>query len=192
MAYRQPSPPPPLNDISLEDVFQQAVAGITGIDTNLVRPRLQPTVPNYPDFSVDWVALGVQTVDQDNFAHSQHRGSLEHPDESRTTVSRDELLELFLSFYGPNCHESMSRMREGLMLAENRAELAKVGIQVGRIGKPQLLPALLKERWVKRVDIKLYFTRRVTRTYQENTIATADVTIDTEDGRITHINVTNQ
>lgn len=192
MAYRQPTPPPPLYDVPLEDVFQAAVAGITGLAPELVRPRFQDTIPNYPDFNQNWVAVGVQVSSQDTNAHKRHRGSLEHPDTSVTKVSRDELIEVFMSFYGPNCHDTMSRFREGLALDENRAELGRAGIKVYRVGEPIMLPALLKERWVKRVDFKVHFSRRVERTYAENTIATANVTIDTEDGRITHINVTNQ
>lgn len=172
----------PAYDQALEDIFQANVAGITALDPTLVRPRWQPEPPNQPDFATDWAAVGVSLTTQDWSHYQVHdpTASTTPPGYGADRVERDEQLELFLSFYGPNCHARMSQWRDGIMLEPNRWVLYQYGIKLVEIGQPVFLPALLKETNVKRVDLKATFARRVARIYAIQTVADATVVLNTE------------
>lgn len=162
-------------DSDLEDIVQAVVVGITGIAANLVRPRFQPEPGNLPDFGTNWIALGISVTDQDTFAYQVH-------DPNAATyganwVERDEQLELFFSFYGPNCSDVMSRWREGISIEQNRWALYDSGIKLVEPGKAIYLPALLKERWTKRVDLKTIMNRRIHRLYPIREVAQVTLTI---------------
>lgn len=163
-------------DNSLEDIFQGAFSGITGVAGNLVRPRWQPEPPNQPDFTTDWIALAVSTTGQDVNAYQAH----DPEGDGTNQVQRDEYLDVFISFYGPNCHQVMSRLREGLQIEQNRWVLLQNGIHFTEFGDPIFLPALLKEKNVKRVDAHLSFTRRVALNYAIRNVVDASGTIDAE------------
>jgi hypothetical protein len=172
----------PAYDQALEDIFQANVVGITATDPTLVRPRWQPEPPNQPSFTTDWVALGVSVVTQDWSHYQVHDPTAvtTPPGYGADRVERDEQLELFLSFYGPNCLARMSQWREGIMLEPNRWALYQYGIKLIETRDPVFLPALLKEVNVKRVDLKATFARRVARIYAINSIADVTVTINNE------------
>lgn len=160
-------------DIPLEDIFQATVVGITDILPANVRPRFQPEMPDYPDFNEDWAALGVSVVKQDVFAYNKQS-------DSGSLVERDEWFEVFVSFYGPNCTALMSRWRDGLSVEQNRWPLQAQKINLESIGQPTFLPSLLKERWLKRVDVKCMFSRRVRREYAVLHLLSAQAFIDNE------------
>ena len=176
----------PIDDRSLEDIFHETIAGITGLDNDMVRPRFQPVVPNQPGFEENWVAFGVNPIDQDTFAHEQHLPSLETGGVNE--VSRDEMMEVLCSFYGAEGRKYMTRWRNGLMIAQNRYALLNYGIKLVSLGKPVSVPALLKDRWTRRVDLAVQFSRRSIQTYAVRSIASAEVIIDNELS-ITTINV---
>lgn len=54
--------PAPLEGDALDDFFHDIVAGITGLDTNLVRPRWQETPPPAPKRGTNWAAVGVMNM----------------------------------------------------------------------------------------------------------------------------------
>lgn len=160
-------------DAPLEDIFQSTVVGITGIAASFVRPRFQPEMPDYPDFNQDWAALGVSVVKQDVFSYNGQT-------DTGSLVERDEWFEVLLSFYGPNCTALMSKWRDGLSIEQNRRPLQQQKINLESIGQPTFLPSLLKERWLKRVDMKCMFSRRVRREYAVLHLLRAHAVIDNE------------
>jgi len=186
--YIVPAASPPY-DASLEDIFQGALSGITGVDGKLVRPRWQAEPPNQPDFDTTWIAFAVSVTDQDVFAYQNHAVTLDDPLGS-DKVERDEMLEVFCSFYGPDGHKVMAQLREGLQIEQNRYVLAQSYVQFREFGQPVYLPALLKERNVKRVDVKMKFVRRVHRVYPIRTVTSAELIVD-NDQYLTDINITN-
>lgn len=186
--YVVPAASPPYDE-SLEDIFQGALAGITGVGGTLVRPRWQAEPPNQPDFDTSWISFSVTVIDQDTFAYQSHEDTVSDPPGS-DKVERDEILEVFCSFYGPNGHSLLAQLRDGLQIEQNRWVLAQSYIQFREFGQPVYLPALLKERNVKRVDMKMKFVRRVHRVYPIRTVTSVAATID-NDKYITDINITN-
>lgn len=174
MAYTLPTITPLYGD-ALDDVFHDVIQGICGFsDGSLIRPRWQPEPPNQPDFNVDWVAFGVQTADADVYAYGKHdpsgNGGL-----GADQVERDETLKVLISFYGPNSTMLISQFRDGIQIDSNRDALTAVGIKLQECQTETVLPALLKEKWVKRIDTNVIFRRRVKRSYAVNTIVSANV-----------------
>lgn len=154
-------------DKELEDLFQTVIVGITGLQGNLVRPRYQPNPPTWPGFDVDWCAFNVyvrptlwnayQTINAD--------GSY--------NVEGTEVLEATLSFYGPRYQALEREWRDGMQLSQNRDVLTNAGIVFLEFAEPVVVPVLMKEMWVKKVDIRGTFHRWAVRTYNVRTLTEA-------------------
>ncbi len=166
-------------DNDLDDIFHGVIHGITQLDKKLIRPRWQTEPPNQPDFTVNWAAFGVMTLDGDRFSYSRHvpaaNGGI-----GATDVERDEKLKLLISFYGPSCSAYQSRWSMGLQLSQNRDALTAEGIKLVEVQEAVMLPALFKEKWVKRVDSAAIFRRRIARTYAIENVESATVGLDNE------------
>lgn len=186
--YLMPLSVLPVNDRELEDIFRDAVMGITGLPSEMVRPRWQQTVPNQPEFEVNWVAVGVDILEQDTFAYERHVPSLEAG--GANVVERDEQLRVLCSFYGANNFRFMSQWREGLAIEQNRFALEEHGIKLVAIdSRPVNVPALFKNTWVRRIDLGCQFSRRVEVTYGVRTVRSVGVDLHTEELPVQHIQV---
>lgn len=187
LGYLTPLSVVPVNDRSLEDIFSEVVVGITGLPQDLVRPRYQPKPGNQPDFEVDWCAMGVAVDEHDVFDYQRH---LPYPDDPEVPVDlrngvniveRDEYFTVLCSFYGAHNQQYMARWRDGLGLSQNRYALLGHGIKLVAVGRnPVNVPALLKNTWVRRIDLACQFSRRVTVTYGVRSVASAGVTLNTD------------
>jgi len=186
--YINPTISPVYGD-ALEDVFHAVIMGLTGIGATLIRPRWQPEPPNQPAFTDDWCAFGITSTDPDVFPFQRHdpnaSGGL-----GATSIERDERLEVLHSFYGPNGQANCARYRDGIALSQNRYDLTQAGIKLVQVGKERNLPTLLKERWVKRVDVLLIFSRRTSRTYGIPSLNGGSIGLDNEH-YITPIEISN-
>lgn len=175
MAYVQPAPTPlVLAGDPLEDVFQGAIAGITGIDGTLVRPRWQPEPANIPDFTENWIAFGITTMPADRFVF------LKQIDASTVELECSEELSLLCSFYGPSAQNYASVFRDGLQIQQNRAALSAQKIKLVEIGDPRQVPALFKQVWTKRIDESARFRRWVVRRFTQNSIESLMAGLDNE------------
>lgn len=183
--YLRPTASPAYND-PLDDILQEAIVGITGIPGNLVRPRWQPEPPQQPSFDTNWCAFGIVRSVVDAFAYEGH----DPAGEGTSSVDRDELLYVLHSFYGPDSHAFCEQFRDGFEVGQNRAALLAQGVALMEVGEATILPALLKEKWVKRVDVTVTYRRRTSRVYQVRTIQSADAVLDNE-RYLTPINVPN-
>jgi len=177
----------PNYDDALEDIFQGAIVGITGLAGDLVRPRFQPEPPNHPDFMVTWISFSVAPIAQDTFTYEPHKPLVDT--DGSDEVQRDEFLELYLSAYGPGCAAVLGQFCAGISLQQNRVVLQSYGIKLIDPGKYVYLPALLKEKYVKRIDIKSRWARRNTITYPIRSVADATVIVNTDDPFTTTITV---
>lgn len=160
-------------DISLEDALQRIIVGITGIPGALVRPRWQPEPPQQPDYQTDWVAFGIVRTGVDTFSYHHHT-------DTSQAVDRDELLYVMHSFYGPNCHGNCERFRDGWEIPQNRDSASALNLGLVEVQEAVHLPALLKERWVQRIDTTVIYRRRTSRDYPVLTITSAQAQVDTE------------
>lgn len=189
MAFIQPdAAPSPEYDNDLDDLLHDAIAGITGLANELVRPRWQPEPPNQPDFNTNWAAFGVMDTDDDRFAHQRH-----DPDEGpegSNIVSNDQTITVLHSFYGPEAAFYLNKFRTGMQIEQNREQLGAAGVKLVEFQGVTQLPALLKEKWVKRLDVRVVYRRRINRVYGVSTILSATAELDNEQ-YITPISVTN-
>lgn len=167
--------PAPLEGDALDDLFQGVLSGITGIPGDLVRPRFQPEPPNQPDYGTDWVAFGISVSKADTFAFLGHDPTL-----NADILERDETLTVLHSFYGPNSQSLIGRYNDGIQIEQNRDALTAAGIKLVECQDATQLPALLKERWVKRFDCRTIFRRRIIRTYPVLTVFAGSVDLDNE------------
>jgi len=164
--------PAPLEDTALEDFFQKLVSTLTGIAGQYVRPRWQPEPGNIPQFGTDWASLGVVGTDKDTYGAEIHLGV------GKDVIRRHEELELLLSFYGPNCGKLISQFSDGLLLAQNREVLQLAGMGLVSCSKIVTAHELVKERWLRRLDIRLYVRRQVVREYAVLNLESAEVALE--------------
>lgn len=175
MPYVLPTPlPAVIEDLDLDRIFQANLVGITGLPGRLVRPRWQPEPPNQPDFTENWAALGVTATEADTFAF------IRQVDAATVELERDQFITVLVSFYGPASGNYLGLYRDGLSVQLNRLSLTEAGIKLIEVGKARQLPALLKEKWMKRQDIQVEFARRIRRLYTLASINTLDMGLDNE------------
>lgn len=167
----------PIRADPLDDALHDCIMGIVGaIPGQLIRPRWQVEPPAQPDFDVDWVAFGVVRTIRDTFAHAQHEPAGAGAD----VMSRDELLFVLLSFYGPNSAQYAERFSMGVQVTQNREPLRQIATSFVEVQEAITLPALLKQKWVRRVDITAVLRRRVAFTYPIANVESAGVDLDNE------------
>lgn len=151
--------PAPYEDDALLDFLHDVLAGISGIDGKQVIPGFPEDVANLPRFGTDWIGFHVHQVEQDVNASF-------FMDASETyEFQRHETLDILVSAYGKNALGTLSRLNDGLQIAQNREALDSVGF--GLLGTSRFTNAsfLVKERWTNRWDMTLSVRRMVQRAY---------------------------
>lgn len=172
--YLQPgTTPTPLEGQSLEDFLQQVFSGIVGLSGDLVRPRWQQQPPNLPDISTDWMAYGITRHVPEAFAYDEHDGSGLGTD----YTARHEVLELLLSFYGPNADANAALLSDGFQVPQNREAMQLVGMGLVATGDIRLAPEMLKNQWLRRVDMEVTLRRQIRRSYPVLSLVAAQGTI---------------
>lgn len=180
----------PLYGDALEDVFSATTQGILGIaDGSTIRPRWQQEPPDQPDFQSSWISFGVVSMQGDWNAYQYMDATLDGG-LGATTFERDEELTLLYSFYGPNATATQNAHQDGLLIEQNRDLLNANGIKLVYLADSVNVPALLKGTWVKKVDQRAVFRRRIRRQFAIRYFLSANVILDNEK-YITNIVVKN-
>jgi hypothetical protein len=171
--YLTPTSPALADDAALDAIFQTLVAGVSGLDGSLVRPRWQPVPPKQPDFSVNWCALGVVSVKADANPAIIHNGA-DDEDLGSDTLYRHALVEVLLSFYGPQGQQYAEQTRDGLWVLQNYTTLAPaLMVFTGEAGEVRGVPELINQQWQRRYDFTAWFGRQIVRTYGVRNFASA-------------------
>lgn len=176
--YLAPIGDQPTQDQSLIVFCQAVICGITAIDGTLARPRWQQEPPNLPPVDTDWVALGVTQINADTFHFEQHDPSANNGDGEDLLV-RTEEFDLACSFYGPNADAKATMLRDGLAIGQNRDQLYLAGIGLISVGPAVSVPALVKQKWLNRTDIRVSLRRQIKRSYPILHLLSASGTIVT-------------
>lgn len=174
--YLVPSSTAPDYDAALDRIVQQMVVGITGLPGTMVRPRWQPNPPKQPEPSVDWCAIGVQSVIPDDGPAIVHDGSGDGSD----TSSRHETMEYVASFYGPHGLGNATLLRDGIAIPQNVEAIEAAGLRFVETSSITPAPALYNEQWIRKYDIRLTLRRQVSRTYPVRNLLSAVGTIHGE------------
>lgn len=151
----------PADDLDLDELFQKAIIGVTGLDGTLVRPRFQVNPPPIPDPTVDWAAVSVPTETPDA---SPVIAPTPGSDDTMDFIDHEQM-EVQASFYGPNSRRVLKRFRHGILIPQNMDQLKAVEIYYQDAGPNTYLNELLNQQYYKRADFTLYFRRKVTRQY---------------------------
>lgn len=175
-----PTNPPaaPIMGVPLEDLFADLLAGITGIDPDLVRPRWQTVVPKQPPANIDWLAFGIKDMTPDASPALQHDPEAAAGD-GADTYARHSDFEILLSAYGPNGMAYASMVQDGLCVPQNIEFLRTNLITYVNSGTIRNVPEKVNEQWIRRWDVLLHFRRKVERSYPVENILTADFGITT-------------
>lgn len=176
--YLTPSASDPYDD-ALDDILSAAIVGITGIDQSLVRPRWTPEPGALPAFNVNWVAFGITRRPTDDYAYIGHNPA-DNSGNGSSTVEMDEELQTLHSFYGPAASANCEQFRRGLQLEQNRATLRSNGVALTHVEEAVVVPALLQNIWVKRVDVNVIYRRRTATTYTILTVESGALGLNNE------------
>lgn len=188
--YLVPTSALPAEGDALDDIFTEAIAGITGLDGTLVRPKWQVKPPNRPAVDVDWCGVGVTENASDAgpvIVHDPNGGGGLGSDE----YSRQKDITVLASFYGPNGKSFAQLLEDGLSIPQNLETLQENSIYFVSTSTIRAVPESVNMQYVKRFDLLVYFRRGVARTYAVETIQTAGVELHVED-KIVNIDVEPQ
>lgn len=173
---RPAASPAPLQDDALQDFLQELVVGVTGMDPKSVIPRWQPEPPNLKTQGTDWAAIGLMTSRPDMYAAVMHLDDGQGADQ----LQRHEVMEILTSFYGPNSERNAALLKDGLQIGQNREVLVANGMGLVSTGDPIAVPSLVKDRWLKRMDMPLTIKREILRVYPVENILIGRAYLDTE------------
>lgn len=168
---------PVLEGQDLEDYIQQWVAGISGLDGTMVRPRWQPEPPNIPDWGVNWASVGIM----------KHRpvgvypAVIHHPDgDGWSELQRHEELDVLVSFYGTHASDYAVNFHNGCQIWQNFAVLRLVGMALVEVTDGTRNPELIKEKWWDRIDKPFVLRRIIRRSYPVLNLLSAEGWIITD------------
>lgn len=179
-----PAPAPqPLEGQPLTDFLQQVVAGVTGMPGPSVLPRWQAEPPTVPATFTAWAAVGITRRQADTFAYVVH-DSPGGNDPGHDELQRDELIHLLCSFYdtgsGGQADNNAALLRDGLQIEQNRAILKANNIGLVSVEDAVILPTLMKQRWLYRVDHNIVLRARIQRFYPVlDLLAFSTITLNT-------------
>lgn len=152
----------PLEGQDLDNFMQQLVAGITQLNPRHVFPRWQPEPPVLPKADVNWASIGVTEQDLlPGYPYIEHDGA----NDGRSIMRQYEEFTLLCSFYGPQADLYDALLRDGLRIAQNREVLQLNSMGYISFYRKTVVPQLIKNTWLRRVDRSLRFSRAVLREY---------------------------
>ena len=164
------------NDAALRRVIHDFIAGVTGIDGGLVRPKWQKNPAAIPANGTDWCAF-----DLNNFmAGNAYQVQIADGDDTQLQYQQNEVFDLNCSFYGDNCQRYAGVIRDGLQIAQNREALFLLGVSVSGGVQITRAPELIDDVWFDRCDISVQMGRTVNSDYPVLHFTGADGTIQAD------------
>lgn len=163
-----------LNDDALQDFLQGIVVGVTGLAGDLVRPRFQVEPPNPPDAGTSWAAIGPGPREREHYsAIVEKNGS--------AVAIRNRIIQVLVSFYGPQAETNGELLAMGLEIAQNRETMKASGFNlVSGVEGPTIAPALIKSQWYYRVDYTFKVRQQQQYTYPILTLKSAQATLEAQ------------
>lgn len=152
------------DDDALDNIVQEAIAGISALDINLVIPRGQATPPPQPPRGTTWCSFAVTTTGADTNPTIVHDGQAS-AGMGEDIVMRSEELQVSTSFFGPAAVGTATLLRDGLGIGQNRARLRSQGIAYVGIDRLTFIPDLENSQFVRRADLIFTARRMAVRRY---------------------------
>jgi len=172
-----------LDDDALTDFIQSWLVGITGLPGQYVRPRWQQEPPEIPPNNVTWMEFGIRGRARDFDAFVTHFAATTNPvAPAYELVFRSEGLDVDCIIYGPNSDAVTTAMAGATKVEQNLWPLAAQGIRFGSMGDPIAAPEKIKQKWVRRNDIRVSLRRAVSLRYPVQDLESVQVTVATGTG----------
>ena len=165
----------PAEDAALDAILQAAVVAITGLPGDMVRPRWQAIVPQQPEPTADWCAIGITAA-----APVDYPAEVMASDGLTAAQQRQEHLRVKASFYGPNAMGNAALLRAGLYISQNRDVLVSNGIDLTDASSIVAAPALINQQWVRRYDLDIRLRRASAIEFPIESLQSAPVSITTD------------
>lgn len=149
--------------LDLDVIWQEFVAGVTGLDGAMVRPAQQPVSPKMPSADTNWAAVGVLDETPDAGPALLHR---ETTDTLGMTYSvRHSQLRIIVAFYGPRAHGHAIALRDGAGIPQNQDVIKRSGMGIVEVGQIINTTEMAAQGWIRRVDVHIIARRMVTQQY---------------------------
>jgi hypothetical protein len=174
----------PTKSAALLAFFQGVIVGITGLTSTLVRPAYQKNQPTRPDIDTNWAAFRIAKITPDYSASSAEQSA------ATLTTGKHELIDVFVSFYGPDCMDYADRLDAGLDIGQNREALAAAYVAYQGASSITHLPEEFNERFYDRADMTITFKRQARRVYDIFPILGSSVQITADDAHDTPLEKT--
>lgn len=166
--YLTPTASAAAYDDALDDLLQTVFVGLTGLPGANVRPRFQAKPPKQLPGSVDWCAVGVMEIIQDDTP------AISPTIDGGATLQRHESIHVLASFYGPNAGALARQAADGLALVQNNEVLMLQLMTYVNNDTIRQVPELVGEQWIRRMDLPVHFRRQVKRAYAVQSLVSAD------------------
>jgi len=146
-------------DSNLTEFFHDMLQGMTGIDSNLIRPLWQANPPNAPENGVDWLAYGITNKTQDENAY------IETLVDASSNLYRNEEIEVSIQIYGSSHLLTASVIKDCLEIGQNREALYLNNMAYLGTSETFNVPEIINGQYFNRCDLTLNFRRKVKRTF---------------------------
>jgi hypothetical protein len=172
-------PPPAGGGAEIAAALQSAIATLTGLPGNLVRPRWQATPPTQPPVTTTWASVGISGVEStDDYPFIRHDGAMQvpgAPGPGADILTRQLTYKVIVTFYGPSPDVLAGLLRDGFYIQQNWEALHKLGCKLHTVRDLSWTPEMVNQQWVDRFDVEMTIRQMITRVYPVLNIVGADI-----------------
>ena len=167
--YLTPTNPAPQYDEALERELSRWIRGVSGLPDGMAVPRFTDPQPAIPVMGTNWCGFNIS-----DFQDAANPASVTKDDDTDSQWQYETLVVL-CCFYGPAGQSFAKTFRSGLFVSQNNAELNRVGLTLGEVGRIIPAPELINNQWQRRYDLTMTLRRKTVREYGIKSILSASV-----------------
>lgn len=183
--YLTPVADDTLADDPLADALQRMVVGVTGLPEPMVRPRFQPDPPDMPENDQNWCAISVSEMDPPAGNAEQYQDGAADEGQGQTIERGYETMTVLASFYGPNAMRYATRLRDGLLIGQNRDAMQSDGdLSLLWFGTIRNVSDYQNTTFRNRFDFPIMLRHRFERTYNVRNIVEIEGSIQADGGSL--------
>lgn len=170
----------PLEDVALDTFLQNWVVGVSGLPGTLVFPKWQAVPPDLPA-NVTWCDVGEVDRTPDYNAAFIHQPTADGGI-GQDQLQRHEVLECLASFYGPAAGTYAATFKDGAQVPQNHEFLFLNGWGMVETGPVVNAPAIIKNVWTRKKDVRFWLRRIVVREYGVPNVVEGVAELVTDEG----------